>query len=120
MSLNKIIVVGNLGKDPALRYTPQGKAVTEFTVASNDKRRDRSGELQNIATWFRVSLWDKQAEMAAKYLKKGNPVYVEGRLTLEEWTDRDNVVHHTLEQRTQRWSLSEAVRVTEIAMLIYI
>ncbi|MBA2334349.1 MAG: single-stranded DNA-binding protein [Pyrinomonadaceae bacterium] len=89
MSFNKIIVVGNLGKDPELRYTPQGTAVCDFSMATNDKKRDKAGEMQNITTWFRITLWGKQAENASKYLTKGNPVYIEGRLQVEEWTDRD-------------------------------
>lgn len=97
MSFNKIIIVGNLGRDPELRYTPQGTAVCSFTMATNEKRRDRSGELQDITTWFRVTLWRQQAETAAKYLTKGSPVYIEGRLRVEEWTDRDNNNRYTLE-----------------------
>lgn len=97
MSFNKIIVVGNLGRDPELRYTPQGSAVCSFSMATNEKRRDKSGELQDVTTWFRVTLWNKQAENAAKYLTKGSPVYIEGRLRIEEWTDRDGNNRYTLE-----------------------
>jgi single-strand DNA-binding protein len=96
MSFNKIIIVGNLGKDPELRYTPQGIAVCDFSLATNEKKRDKSGEMQEVATWFRVTLWRNQAENAAKYLKKGSPVYIEGRLSLEEWTDRDGNTRQTL------------------------
>ena len=97
MSFNKIIIVGNLGRDPELRYTPQGVAVCNFSLATNEKKRDKSGELQDVTTWFRVTLWRNQAENAAKYLTKGSPVYVEGRLGVEEWTDRDGNSRHTLE-----------------------
>lgn len=97
MSFNKIIVVGNLGRDPELRYTPQGNAVCSFTMATNEKRRDKSGEMQDITTWFKITLWGKQAETASKYLAKGRPVYIEGRLRIEEWTDRDNNNRFTLE-----------------------
>jgi single-strand DNA-binding protein len=97
MSFNKIILVGNLGKDPELRYTPQGIAVCSFSMATNEKRKDKSGELQNITTWFKVTLWRNQAENAAKYLTKGSPVYIEGRLQIEEWTDRDNNNRYTLD-----------------------
>lgn len=97
MSHNKIIIIGNLGKDPELRYTPQGKAVCSFTLATNDKRKDKSGELQNVTTWFRVTLWDKQAEAANKYLTKGRAVYIEGRLRMEEWTDKDGQTRQSLE-----------------------
>ncbi len=97
MSFNKIILVGNLGKDPELRYTPQGKAVCSFSMATNEKRRDKAGELQDVTTWFKVTLWGPQAETASKYLSKGRPVYIEGRLRLEEWTDRDNNNRFTLD-----------------------
>ncbi|PYS97840.1 MAG: single-stranded DNA-binding protein [Acidobacteria bacterium] len=97
MSFNKIIIVGNLGRDPELRYTPQGVAVCNFSLATNEKKRDKSGELQDVTTWFRVTLWRNQAENAAKYLTKGRPVYIEGRLGVEEWTDRDGKSRYTLE-----------------------
>ena len=97
MSFNKIIIVGNLGKDPELRYTPQGVAVCSFSMATNEKRKDKTGELQDITTWFKVTLWRNQAENAAKYLTKGSPVYIEGRLRIEEWTDRDNNRRYTLD-----------------------
>lgn len=89
MSFNKIIVVGNLGKDPELRYTPQGVAVCDFSMATNEKKRDKAGEMQEVATWFKVTLWRNLAENAAKYLTKGSQVFIEGRLSVEEWTDRD-------------------------------
>lgn len=92
MSFNKIILVGNLGRDPELRYTPQGIAVAHFTLATNEKKGDES-----ITTWFKVTLWRHQAENAAKYLTKGMPVYIEGRLKIEEWTDRDNNKRYTLD-----------------------
>ncbi len=97
MSFNKITVVGNLGRDPELRYTPQGAAVCSFSMATNEKRRDKSGELQDITTWFKITLWRNQAENAAKYLTKGSPVYIEGRLRIEEWTDRDGNNRYTLD-----------------------
>jgi single-strand DNA-binding protein len=97
MSFNKIIIVGNLGRDPELRYTPQGTAVCNFSMATTEKRRDKSGEFQDVTTWFRVTLWDKKAEVAAKYLTKGSQVYIEGRLKLDEWTDRDGKTRTTLD-----------------------
>lgn len=96
MSFNKIIIVGNLGRDPELRYTPQGIAVCDFSMATNERKRDKSGEMQEVATWFRITLWRNQAENAAKYLKKGSQVFIEGRLGLEEWTDRDGNTRQTL------------------------
>ena len=97
MSFNKIIIIGNLGRDPELRYTPQGAAVCSFSMATNEKRRDKSGEMQDTTTWFKVTLWRERAETAAKYLTKGSPVYIEGRLRIEEWTDRDNNNRYTLD-----------------------
>jgi len=97
MSFNKIILVGNLGRDPELRYTPQGTPVCSFTLATNERRKDKAGEMQDVTTWFRVTLWGRQAETASQYLTKGRPVYVEGRLRVEEWTDRDGKARHTLE-----------------------
>ena len=97
MSFNKIIIVGNLGRDPELRYTPQGVAVCSFSMATNERRRDKAGELQDVTTWFKVTLWRQQAENAAKYLTKGSPVYIEGRLRIEEWTDRENNNRYTLD-----------------------
>lgn len=96
MSFNKIILVGNLGRDPELRYTPQGVAVTDFSMATNERKKDKSGEWHDVPTWFRVTLWRNQAENAAKYLKKGSPVYIEGRLSMEEWQDRDGNTRNTL------------------------
>jgi primosomal replication protein N len=71
--INKIIVIGNLGRDPELRYTPQGNAVCNFSVATSEKKRDKAGEMQEVTTWFRVTTWNKQAENASKYLTKGSP-----------------------------------------------
>ncbi len=97
MSFNKVILVGNLGRDPELRYTPQGTPVCSFTMATNERRRDRAGESQDVTTWFKVTLWGRQAETASQYLAKGRPVYIEGRLRVEEWTDREGKQRYTLE-----------------------
>ena len=97
MSFNKITIVGNLGRDPELRYTPQGDAVCNISVATTEKKRDKTGDLQDVTTWFRVTLWRKQAENASKYLTKGSPIYIEGKLRIEEWADRDGKNRYTLE-----------------------
>lgn len=98
MSFNKITLVGNLGADPELRYTPQGTPVSSFNLATNERRKDRAtGENNDITTWFRVTLWGRQAEVAAQYLTRGKPVYIEGRLRVEEYTDRDGKPRHSLE-----------------------
>ena len=97
MSFNKVIVVGNLGRDPELRYTPQGTPLCTFSIASNERRKAPTGEPQDITTWFRVTVWGKQAENVSRYLSKGRKVYLEGRLHVEEWTDRDGKPRQSLE-----------------------
>lgn len=89
MSFNKITIVGYLGRDPELRYTPQGTAVCKLSVATTERRRAASGENEEYTTWFRVTVWGRQAELANEYLSKGRQVYIEGRLRLEEYTDRE-------------------------------
>jgi len=96
-SFNKITIVGYLGKDPELRYTPQGVPVCDFSVATTERRKDRSGEFQDLTTWFRVTFWRNQAELASQYLAKGRQVYVEGRLSQREYQDRDGNTRYSLE-----------------------
>ena len=96
MSFNKITIIGNLGRDPELRYTPQGDAVCDFSVAVSNRKRDKAGEWQDATTWFKVTLWGKKGENASKYLTKGRQVYVEGRLEVDEWTDRDGKDRYSL------------------------
>jgi single-strand DNA-binding protein len=88
-SFNRIIIVGYLGRDPELRYTPEGTPVCKFSVATTERRKDRAGESQEITTWFNVSVWGKRAEVVSQHLSKGSPIYLEGRLTQREWQDRD-------------------------------
>jgi single-strand DNA-binding protein len=97
MSFNRIIIVGNLGRDPELRYTAQGTPVCSFSMATNERRKDRNGEMQDHTTWFRVTLWNRLAETASQYLQKGRQVYIEGRLRVEEYVDRDGKPRHSLE-----------------------
>ena len=113
MSFNKVILVGNLGRDPELRYTPQGTPVCSFSMATNERRKDKTGEMQDQTTWFRVTLWGRQAETASQYLTKGRPVYIEGRLRVEEWTDRDGKPRHTW--RLTRPTCSSSVAAEEKA-----
>lgn len=97
MSFNKIIIVGNLGRDPELKYTPQGQGVCEFSVATTEKRKDSQGEVIEETTWFKVSFWGKLAEVAGQYLSKGKQVYIEGRLRTREWTDKEGRTRTSLE-----------------------
>ncbi|MEW6735704.1 MAG: single-stranded DNA-binding protein [Acidobacteriota bacterium] len=99
MSFNKIFIVGYLGRDPELKYTPQGKPVCDFTVATSEKRKDTTGEMKEETTWFKVTYWEKLAEVASQYLKKGKQVYIEGRLQAREWTDKEGRVRTSLEVR---------------------
>ena len=96
-SFNKITIVGYLGRDPELRYTPQGTPVCDFSVATTERRKDKSGEFQDVTTWFRVTFFGRQAEVASQYLAKGRQVYLEGRLTQREWQDRDGNTRTSLE-----------------------
>ncbi|MBL8167896.1 MAG: single-stranded DNA-binding protein [Acidobacteria bacterium] len=96
-SFNKIVIVGYLGRDPEIRYTPQGMAVCNFSIATTERRKDKSGEFQDATTWFRVTVWGKQAESANQYLSKGRQVFVEGRLRQEEFTGQDGSKRTSLE-----------------------
>ncbi len=97
-SFNKITIVGYLGRDPVLRYTPTGQAVCDFSVATTEKRSGTAGgDAQDITTWFKITLWGKQAETANQYLAKGKQVYIEGRLRQSEYTDREGIKRMSLE-----------------------
>ena len=98
-SFNKIIIVGYLGRDPELRYTPQGTPVCDFSMATTERRKDTTGEFQDHTTWFRVSFFGRQAEVASQYLSKGRQVYVEGALSQREYTDKEGNARTSLEVR---------------------
>ena len=97
MSVNKVILVGRLGRDPETRYTTAGQAVCNFTMATDESFKDRSGERQKRTEWHRIVLWGKLAEIAQQYLKKGMLVYVEGRIQSRQWDDRDGNKRTTVE-----------------------
>lgn len=97
MSFNRITLVGNLGRDPEIKYTQQGTPVCNFTMATNEKRKDSKGVEQDVVTWFRVTLWGRLAETASAHLSKGRAVYIEGRLRVDEWVDREKKARYTLE-----------------------
>lgn len=96
-SVNKVILVGNLGQDPELRYTPNGAAVTTLSIATNEAWKDSDGNKQERTEWHRVVLWRQQAEFAGEYLKKGSKVYVEGRLQTRSWEDKEGVKRYITE-----------------------
>ncbi len=104
-SLAKIILVGNLGRDAELKYTPSGAAVLEFTLAVNERSGDRGAGGTETTTWFRINLWGKQAETLKQYLVKGKQVYVDGRLRVREYTDRDGKNRTSLEVRADQIQL---------------
>lgn len=89
MSVNKIILVGNLGKDPELKYTPSGAAVATFSMATSERFKDRSGEQQEKTEWHNIIAWRQLAEICGKYLHKGKQVYIEGRIQYRTYDDRD-------------------------------
>ena len=105
-SVNKVIVLGNLGRDPELRYTPSGAAVCNVSIATtrNWKSKD-SGERQEETEWHRVVFYDRLAEIAGEYLKKGRPVYVEGRLKTRKWQDKDGRDNYTTEVIAEQMQL---------------
>lgn len=96
-SINKVILIGNLGRDPELRSTGSGQAVCEFSLATSEKYRDRDGQNQERTEWHRIVVWGPQAESAAKYLTKGRTVYIEGRLQYRDWTDKEGNKRTTTE-----------------------
>ncbi|WP_298289965.1 single-stranded DNA-binding protein [Thiomonas sp.] len=97
-SVNKVILIGNLGKDPEVRYAPSGAAICNITLATSRNWKDKAtGDKREETEWHRVVFYDKLAEIAGEYLKKGRPVYVEGRLKTRKWTDKDGVDKYTTE-----------------------
>jgi single-strand DNA-binding protein len=96
-SVNKVILVGNLGRDPELRYIQSGQAVANFSLATNEKWKDKDGNNQERTEWHRVVVWGKSAENCAQYLQKGRSVYIEGKLQTREWEDKDGNKRSTTE-----------------------
>lgn len=95
--LNKVMLIGNLGRDPEMRYTPSGRPVTTFSMATNRSWKTSDGERRTETEWFNIVAWGSLAEICNQYLKKGNQVYIEGRLQSRSWEDDDNVKHQTTE-----------------------
>jgi len=100
--VNKVILIGNLGKDPDLRYTPGGQAVATFSLATSEKWRDKDGVMQDKTEWHNIVFWGKQAELAKEYLAKGRQVYIEGRIQTRSWDDKDGNKRYTTEIVGQR------------------
>ena len=95
--VNKCILIGNLGKDPEVRYTQQGKAITSLTLATSESWKDPSGTVSQKTEWHRVSIFGKLAEIAGEYLKKGSQVYIEGKLQTSKWTNKEGQDQYTTE-----------------------
>ena len=95
--VNKVILIGNLGKDPEVRYTPGGQAVANFTIATNENWTDKQGQKQERTEWHRIVVWGKAAENCGEYLSKGRQVYIEGRLQTREWTNKEGAKQYTTE-----------------------
>jgi single-strand DNA-binding protein len=105
-SVNKVILIGNLGKDPETRYLPSGDAVTNITLATTESWKDKkSGDKQEHTEWHRVSFFGRLAEVAGEYLKKGSPVYVEGRIRTRKWQDKEGQDRYTTEVVADRMQL---------------
>ena len=104
-SVNKVILVGNLGQDPESRFTPQGTAVTNLSIATNESWKDQNGDIQERTEWHRVVMYGRMAETAVEYMKKGQMVYVEGRLNTREWEDQNQVKRKTTEIRCDNFTM---------------
>ncbi len=104
-SYNKMTIIGNLGGDPEMRYTPTGAPVTSFNVAVTERRRQADGNQQETTQWFRVSCWNKLAEIASQYLKKGMQVYVEGPLLVREFTGNDGQKRFSLDLTAREFQM---------------
>ncbi len=96
-SLNKVILIGNLGRDPEVRYMPNGEAVANFSIATTESWKDKSGQRQEKTEWHRIVLYRRLAEIAGEYLKKGSQVYIEGRLETRKWQDKEGQERTTVD-----------------------
>lgn len=104
-SVNKVILIGNLGNDPEMRYLPSGDAVANLSIATTDKYKDRNGEMQEATEWHRVSFFGKTAEVCGQYLKKGSQVYIEGSIRTRKWQDKEGNDRYTTEIRGDRMQM---------------
>lgn len=98
-SFNKITIVGYLGKDPEIKYLPNGDGICTFSIATTERKKDKSGDYQDTTLWFKVNVWGKQGEACSQYLSKGSQAYVCGRLSQQTYTDRDGNARTSLEVR---------------------
>lgn len=108
--VNKVIILGYLGKDPEVRYQPDGGAVANFSIATSESFKDKSGEKQERTEWHRIVLWGRLAEIAGEYLKKGSLAYVEGKIQTRKWTDKEGQERYTTEIVGSRLQLMSSKR----------
>ena len=105
MSVNKVILVGRLGRDPETRYTSSGQAVCNFSMATDESFKDRSGERQKRTEWHKIVVWGKQAEIAQQYLKKGSLIFLEGRIQSRQWDDKEGQKRTSFEIVANRFQM---------------
>jgi len=105
--LNRVFLIGRLGQDPQIKYTPQGTPVTTFNLATDRRWKDRDGNLRSDTQWHRIVLWGSQAETAAEYLKKGSLIFVEGNIQTRSWEDKDGNQRRTTQIRALRFQFLE-------------
>lgn len=101
--INKVILIGNLGNDPEIRYTPAGEAVANFNIATSEAWTDKQGQKQDRTEWHKVVAFGRQAEIAGEYLKKGSKIYIEGSLHTRKWTDKNQVERYTTEIKAKEF-----------------
>ena len=104
-SVNKVILIGNLGRDPDMRYLPSGDAVANLAIATTDKYKDKTGQMVEATEWHRVAFFGRTAEVCGQYLKKGSQVYIEGSLKTRKYTDKDGVEKYATEIRGDRMQM---------------
>ena len=123
-SINKIILVGNLGADPETRYLPSGDAVTNIRLATTDRYKDKtSGEMKESTEWHRIAFFGKLAEIAGEYLKKGSQVYIEGRIRTRKWTDslaRRSTARRSLLNRCRCWGRARAIAEPQTTRMVVV
>ena len=104
-SVNKVILIGHVGQDPEQRFTQSGTAITNLSIATNESWKNQNGELQDRTEWHKIVLYGKMAETAHQYLKRGQQIYVEGRLATNEWTDKNDIKRKTTEVRCDAFTM---------------
>ena len=112
-SINKAIVIGNLGNDPEIRYSSGGDAIANMNIATTDSRKDKNGNKQEKTEWHRVVIFGKLAEICGEYLKKGSQVYIEGKLQTRKWTDKSDIERYTTEIVADRMQMLGGNRKTD-------